>query len=190
MSLSMLADPVFQEQLRRLDHELASEVKGRGCPHCGARLHSARYPRKPRTLSEASKLDCVRESFCCAGCRRRTTPPSVRFLGRRVYAATIVTLGTAMSHGLTSRRMRRLATELGVHRRTLTRWRQWWTQTIPRSRFWRVARARFMPPVSETALPASLVERYAVGGQLRTATMMRVLSPLSEGRPTTRRGCP
>jgi len=32
--------------------------------------------------------------FCCAvdGCRSRATPPSLRFLGRKVYLAAIVVL--------------------------------------------------------------------------------------------------
>jgi hypothetical protein len=36
--------------------------------------------------------DDRRLSLCCSQCRRRTTPPSVRFLGRRVYLAAVVVL--------------------------------------------------------------------------------------------------
>lgn len=47
-----------------------------------------------------------RLSFCCArpGCRRRVTPPSVRFLGRRLYVAAVVVLVTAMAPGVTPKR--------------------------------------------------------------------------------------
>jgi hypothetical protein len=35
------------------------------------------------------------------GCRSRTTPPSLRFLGRKVYLATIVVLVSMMQYGVT-----------------------------------------------------------------------------------------
>ena len=77
--------------LRNLDEKLAAEARERGCP-CGGQLHRACYPRKPRGAPrevEEDKAYRQRLSFCCAkeGCRRRTTPPSVLFLGRKVYFA-------------------------------------------------------------------------------------------------------
>jgi hypothetical protein len=56
------------------------------------------------------------------------TPPSVRFLGRRVWLAVVVTLLCVMVHGASARRARKLREELGVDRRTLERWRRWWRQ--------------------------------------------------------------
>jgi hypothetical protein len=43
-----------------------------------------------------------RTSFCCHrdGCRERATPPSVVFLGRRVYAGAAVVLGVARARDL------------------------------------------------------------------------------------------
>ena len=58
------------------------------------------------------------------GCRRRHTPPSVRFLGRRVYVGLVVVLVSAMRHGLTAPRVQRLREQLGIDRQTLERWRQ------------------------------------------------------------------
>jgi hypothetical protein len=85
-------------------------------------LHSARYPRKPRGIRYL--LDGAYESrfsFCCAteGCRHRTTPPSVRFLGRKVYLGVIVILMTALAHGLSTTRRLRLIEELNVSAQTL-----------------------------------------------------------------------
>jgi hypothetical protein len=39
-----------------------------------------------------------RFSFCCAidGCRSRATPPSLRFLGRKVYCAAIIVVAATM----------------------------------------------------------------------------------------------
>jgi hypothetical protein len=82
--------------------------------------------------------------LCCAreGCRRRHTPASVRFMGRRVYAGLVVVLESAMLHGLNPERVQRLREVLGIDRRTLERWRQWWLVLFVESSFWREARAR------------------------------------------------
>jgi hypothetical protein len=42
------------------------------------------------------------------GCRLRATPPSLRFLGPKVYIAAIVVLIAILLHGATARRMREL----------------------------------------------------------------------------------
>ena len=71
--------------LSAIDEDLAAKSRVQGCGFCGGVLHSARYPRKPRggpMQAQASSLT-TRQSFCCERCRRRTTPASVRFLGRR-----------------------------------------------------------------------------------------------------------
>ena len=85
-----------------------------------------------------------RHSFCCAeeGCRKRHTPLSLRFLGRKVYLGTVVILLSAMRHGLTQDRMETLRTRLSIDRRTLERWRVWWLENFVRSDFWRAARSR------------------------------------------------
>ena len=64
-----------------------------------------------------------RYSFCCAvdGCRSRATPPSLRFLGRKVYLAAIVVLVAIMRQGVTASRMERLSEAVGVDRRTVER---------------------------------------------------------------------
>ena len=96
-------DARFWRFLVRLDEDLAAEVQRLGCGHCGACVHSARYPRKPRGVARAilgPDYDW-RLSFCCAreGCRRRATPGSVRFFGRRVYLSALVVLVSALSQG-------------------------------------------------------------------------------------------
>jgi hypothetical protein len=57
------------------------------------------------------------------------TPPSSRFLGRKVYLATMVVLIAIMREGATAARMRRLSGLLGVDRRTVERWRAWLRDT-------------------------------------------------------------
>ena len=48
----------------------------------------------------------------------------------------------------------------GAARCTVGRWTAWWTEALPQSTFWRVARARLMPPVDEARLPAELLIRF------------------------------
>jgi hypothetical protein len=80
----------------------------------------------------------------------------VRFLGRRVYAGLVVVLITTVIHDLKPGRVRRIRQALQIDSRTLKRWRQWWLDSFVRSAFWKAARARFMPPLSERRLPLSL----------------------------------
>ena len=141
----LLKDRCLFKLLEKADADLAAEAEAEGCDYCGEeKLHHGDYPRKPRGGPEWDK----RRSFCCAqeDCRRRKTPPSVRFLGRKVYMGVVVVLVSAMVHGLKDRRVERLRDELGVSERTLGRWR---------------ARARFMPRLDETRLPLTLVEAFA-----------------------------
>ena len=125
----------------------------------------------------------LRLSFCCDqdGCRERRTPPSVRFLGRRVYLGIVVLLATAMQHGVTPVRASKLRELVGVSRRTLQRWRQWWMTAFVETRFWRVACARLMPPVDETRLPRSLIERFKTpaGEHARMLDVLRFLRPIT-----------
>lgn len=145
-----------------MDQKLAAEVQAGGCSCCGGALHSARYPRKPRGLRSAMDESYgTRLSFCCAvdGCRRRHTPPSVRFLGRKVYLGAMVVLLTALQHGLTDKRRRDLIERLDIPPQTLSRWRRWWREVFASSRCWQAQKGHFMPPVAEHQLPGALLGR-------------------------------
>jgi len=45
---------------------------------------------------------------------------------------------------------------VGVSRRTIARWREWWRSAFAASPFRRMAAAAFMPPVDRACLPATL----------------------------------
>jgi hypothetical protein len=105
----------------------------------------------------------------------------VRFLGRKVYLAAVVVLVSAMRHGATPGRMKKLRELLGVSRRTVERWRLWWREAFARSGFWRVAAAAFMPPVDTDLLPTSLLERFSGDEQARVIGLMRFLGPITGG---------
>jgi hypothetical protein len=190
---ALLRDASLYEQLLAFDHDLAAEARAAGCASCEGILHSARYPRKPRGGRDDLGPDyATRLSFCCAadGCRRRTTPPSVRYLGRRVYLGAVVVLVTAMLGGITPPRAAHLRAWLGVSVRTLKRWRAWWRETFVASAFWRGAQGRFMPPVAIEALPASLLERVAGDERTRLLSVLAFLAPLTTRQADPGAGSP
>jgi hypothetical protein len=172
----------FYRSVLKFDEDLAEQARQKGCA-CGGKLHSARYPRKPRGAPEELQDDYSRRrSFCCdeEGCRRRTTPASFRFLSRRVYVGAVVVLITALGHGATPARVKQLRAIVGVSRRTLERWRQWWLEEFPRSSFWRWARGQLATPVDEHALPLSLLESFRKpGAEERTIDLLRFILPLT-----------
>ena len=75
--------------LEQIDAAEADRCRSERCSRCGDRLRSATYPRKPHALAPALRDNVRRFSFCCAACRGRTTPPSVRFFGRRFSVAPV-----------------------------------------------------------------------------------------------------
>lgn len=177
MYQSLLLDSSLFDLLLRFDEDLASEVRQGGCAVCGGVLHSARYRRKPRGgPAGLGPENRRRHSFCCAveGCRRRATPPSVCFLGRKVFFGLWVLLLPVLREGPTPQRLSRLEEVFAVSRRTLLRWRQWWREVVPRSRFWQARRGDWASPVAEQALPGSLL----VGFSALAAASERVLSAL------------
>ena len=55
-------------------------------------------------------------------------PPSVRFLGRKVYLGAVVILISAMRQGPTPHRVHELARLFGVDRATVARWQAFWLE--------------------------------------------------------------
>lgn len=179
MSTKVVQDLRLYLFLEQIDEDLAETTGDGRCPFCGGILHCANYGRKPRGGPDGLKWD-RRFSFCCAeeGCRRRRTPPSVRFLGRKVYVGVVVVLVGSMMHGPDAKRMWTLHRELGIDRRTLERWRDWWLETFVETRFWKAKRGDFMPPLDEGSLPLSLVNCFGRTTEELVA-LMRFLSPIT-----------
>jgi hypothetical protein len=177
----LLGEATLYEILQRVDEDLAAQARVAGCT-CGGRLHSAVYPRKPRGGPAGLGTGYeTRLSYCCAteGCRRRTTPPSVRFLGRKVYLGAVVTLVSALRQGPNPTRVRVLQDLFGVGERTLRRWRQWWQKVFAEGSFWRAARGRFMPAVQPSELPRAVAERFGAETTDGLSRLLRFLSPIS-----------
>jgi hypothetical protein len=152
----------FWSFLLAIDQDLAETARKDGCP-CGGHLHSANYLRKPRgTPLQLPEPQCLRLSFCCDrdGCRKRVTPPSVRFLGPTVYLGAIVILISALRQGPSPRRVRELSRRFGADRRTIARWLVFWCQRFPLSPFWKIARARFLSLGEDGSLLYTLVDAF------------------------------
>jgi hypothetical protein len=178
----------FHKLLLMFDHDLARAAREQGCP-CGGKLHAADYGRKPQGVpAVVREFYRQRLSLCCAKgtCRKRTTPPSLRFLGRRVYVAATMLLISVMMHGGTPEQLSELSREYGVDRRTLARWREWWRTTFVQTRFWQAEQAAFAPPVDEGRLPASMFERFLGWPLRRLVNLLRFLTPISGGAAAVR----
>lgn len=167
----------FVEGLFSEDTQIAEAARLRGCPRCGGRLHRADYPRKVRGVAEAAEcFFAKRFSFCCGSCRKRLTPESVRFLGRRVYAEIAVLWAGLLAAAASVSAAARWA---GAAPRTLRRWRRWFQGELPASGFWEqhVGRLR-VPPLAEL-MPGSLIDQFQAQGAERLLLTMRFLQPLT-----------
>jgi len=163
MLYKIFSDARFFRALLAFDRDLARQTQAAGCRQClDGPLHVANYRRKPRGISFDDDDLCQRFSFCCGreGCRHRATPPSVRFLGRRVYFAAVFLLVSAMRHGVSQPRAAQIEKLIPVDRRTLERWRRWWRETFVQTPFWRMARGRFASLAGEGAMPMTLLAAF------------------------------
>ncbi len=178
----LLRDPRLFGVLPRFDQDLADQDRVAPCARCGGPLHADDFPRKPHGVPAGLRESySSRLSFTCADCRKRRTPPSVRYFGRRWYVAPVFVLISAMRDGITEKRTAELREHLGASLsvRTLYRWREWWREIFVSTKFWLAARARFAPPVDPQDLPAGLEKRFSGGPFDRVTALLRFLSPLT-----------
>jgi hypothetical protein len=176
----------FLEALTECDRTVMDGVRREGCQFCGGPLHRGDFERKPRFALlgvEAESFD-TRFSLCCGseGCRRRTTPPSLRFLGRRVYVGAVVILASIVALMELAVTAARRAT--GVPARTLRRWGGWWQGPFVVMPVFVELSGLLVPAVDRDRLPASLLERVAVPFP---ASLQKLLGGLA---PITTASCP
>jgi hypothetical protein len=173
----------FLSALVEVDRRTAEQVRRQPCRCCRGPLHAGHYGRKPRGLPaglEAQWLPefSVRWSLCCGHCRRRTTPPSVRFLGRKVYVGFVVFL--AVLRGLRGRGAEGTDDAIGrVPRRTVRRWAGWWSRGFADHPFWRAEGGRFAEPVARERLPGSLLERFRGTAAAKLVSALCFVAPIT-----------
>ena len=181
--LNLVQDAKWQVTVTAIDQQLAEEGKSKGCPYCGGKLHSARFPRLLRGETGNTPVSTHRHSFCCETCRKRVTPPSVRFFGRRRYAMTSMLLISVLQPGKAKKAQHdKLRSLLGISKRTLARWRLWWREALVRTPLWKAEGACILPPVPWQELPGSLIERFAGNSVQQLLRALVFLSPLSAPR--------
>ena len=179
----LFRDASFWSFLFSVDQDLAATTRTQGCS-CGGRLHCANYPRQARGGGQdLPRSYDYRLSFCCDrdGCRKRATPPSARFLGRKVYLGAVVVLVAAMQQGPSPRRVHELSDLFDADRRTIARWRVFWREHFPQTPFWKVARSRFVPKLAIADLPRALFDAFIHSDDSSQdwERLLRFLSPIT-----------
>lgn len=170
----------FFERLLKFDAQITEEVRRRRCPRCGGPLHRGDYERKPREGRgvSAGPAETRRFSLCCGrvGCRRRATPPSLRFLGRRVYVEATVLIASVI--GLAVDRSKALAVATAVPARTVRRWRAWWAGPFAASTVFAEVCSRSVG-LDASKSPASFLERMVGTAAERISLAAEWLAPLT-----------
>src|SRR5262249_37626671 len=137
---------------------------------------------KPRgaLIALAGGAVARRGSLCCGreGCRKRATPPAVRFLGRRGYLGAGGVL--ARIGALPPPSAAAIRRQTGVPARTTRRWLGWWQGPFLDTEVFVTICARLIG-VEVGQVPASIVDRLAGTGTQRVQTMLEWLAPLTTG---------
>lgn len=172
----------FFERLSEIDARIALQAQERGCPICGGVLHVSRFPRRPRGgRKDSERKHRWRWSFCCANrdCRKRVTPPSMRFLGRKWYFSGVLLVVCAAIQGPEAQPIARLIELFGMSWKTVKRWRQWWSEWLPKTKFWRALRGRWVRRIDFALLPRSLLDRFIGNAEQQLVAMLRLMGPVT-----------
>jgi hypothetical protein len=168
--------------LVRADEAVARRVAAEGCPVCDGPLHRSDYDRKPRgaLIAPAGEAFVRRFSLCCGreGCRKRATPPSMRFLGRRVYLGVVVVVASMVALAL--RASGEIQRRTGVPTRTTRRWLGWWQGLFLDTEVFVTICARLIG-VDVARVPESIVGRLQGTWTERVRRMLDLLAPLTTG---------
>jgi hypothetical protein len=171
----------FFEELTAIDAAILARAAREACRFCGGPLHRGDYFRKPRggLVATAAETFARRFSLCCGreGCRCRATPPSVRFLGRRVYVGAIVIVASvvALVQAIASAATR----ATGVPARTTRRWLRWWRGPFVTTPVFVEISGRLVPAVERRSLPTSILERLLGPATARVQSLLGWLAPIT-----------
>lgn len=171
----------FFEELTAIDAAILARAAQEACRFCGGPLHRGDYARKPRggLVAVAAETFARRFSLCCGreGCRCRATPPSVRFLGRRVYVGAIVIVASvvALVQAIASAATR----ATGVPARTTRRWLRWWRGPFVETPVFVEISGRLVPAVERRSLPTSILERLLGPATARVQSLLAWLAPIT-----------
>ena len=181
---NFLLDSKFHLLLLKIDQELASEVRQEGCS-CGGRLDGADYSRSPFGLPPALRVHYQKRiSLCCAKCRKRTTPPSVRFFGRRWFPAPLLLLISMLKGGINEHRIQQLKQHFGIviSESTWKRWRAWWRHSFRQTPFWQQVKGLIILEIKTTDfMPRVLLSLFQGTLEEKLRSLLRFFTPLTSG---------
>jgi len=183
MSHKFLLDASFHTLLIAIDRELAEATRQKGCL-CGGRLDRSNYPRSPLGVpAEFRSPYEERLSFCCATCRKRVTPPSVRFFGRRWYPAPLFILISALMVSINESRLKQIKRHFGitVSESTWKRWRQWWRDTFVETAFWKQARALIFKAQRRMTVTRRMLTAFNGTIDNKMILLLKFISPITAG---------
>lgn len=125
-----------------LDREQAQNLWGKTCPHCGEGvLYWGCWKKKVRCPTSAPLPQGfeVQFSLCCSAkdCRKRVTPPSIRFPEGSPNLAVVVILARIFACGPSQKRISELKCLLKVDERTIRRWLARWRRVESESPWWK-----------------------------------------------------
>ena len=186
MCQNFIYNITFHQLLHSIDQELANKSMRQGCLHCGGKLHQAIYPRSPFGLPEQfHHLYNERYSLCCSTCRKRTTPSSVRFFGRRWFPAPLLILISALGKGANDRRCKQVKRHFGitVSKSTWQRWCRWWRDSFVATPFWKQARGLLISTQQEACghFLHDLLDRFQGTFIEKICYLLRFFLPLTAG---------
>jgi hypothetical protein len=174
------------------DQLSAEEVHRQPCPRpdCGGKMNWNNYVRKPRggpEHPEFSKYFGYRMSLCCGRCRKRQTPESVRFLGRKIYIGLTLLVASSRNEGCQSEtdppteKPQMVSPVDSISTRTLGRWVMWWTQSFFKSSFWRGSQGLFATSIDMSAPVSSLISKFVNSSMSETiVTILNFLAPITK----------
>lgn len=178
-----LTSAKFYNSLLAFDRIIAEQVRQSGCLFCHGNLHQSHYPRKPRGVpSGTHDAYAIRFSYCCGneGCRKRFTPPSMRFLSRKVYSSVVIFLVFLLKSKADESKVEELnwllGTDLSVE--TVRRWRHFWLKEVSQSRIWKIA--AFSHSMAQT-LPVSLLNKFKQALNTPLEMALKWILPLTAG---------
>jgi hypothetical protein len=183
VSYKLIFDDKFHGILFKIDQELAQEAEDSDCPYCDHQLHHADYPRSPNGIPANQRHHYEsRFSFCCSKCRKRITPETVRFFGRRWYPAAAFLLVCILQLGITDKRIEQIKRHLGIRVNKLTweRWRLWWQDAFELTLFWKQAKGNLATqPVSSFLIARSILRIFSGSLSIKLVRLLQFLSPLT-----------
>lgn len=186
MSQKFLFDASFHLFLNKIDQELVNKSRQEGCLFCGGKLHRADYPRSPLGIPPEFRDDYdSRLSSCCDGCRKRTTPMSIRFFGRRWYPAPLFILISLFTLGINKRRLAQIKKYFGlvVSETSWRRWRKWWRDAFTQTKFWQQEKGRLpsTPAIIQGPYPRVLLDVLQGKLKEKMGLLLRFFAPLTGG---------